>query len=230
MSGSVNNNNSGYGVRTTGVALSLVDLGFWFRWGPNSFTSGPRYQYALELGIPGVYYEFQVYSDNNGAGTIAFYGDTDGETVIFSGANSDWNYFRFVKDGTDVRLYVSPQGTDTFTLVLQYVGPPDDIDRIEIFQTGANDGLCVEGTLRSMRGYSSLSSEAKWVAEKNSRVPIDTVDMVFNYADYEDPDAATWGVAASGLDLTQFGTVLYSPLDPIPDTVTNNTLFFAMCA
>lgn len=229
MSGSIANNNSAYGTRTVGVDLNIVDVGFWFSWGQGCFDGGPRYQYAAEFGIPGVYYEYQIYSDNV-TGNIEFYGDTDGATVISTGEVVTFNYYRLVKNGTDIRIYVSPQGSSTFTLIRQYTGPADNIDRIEIFQTGANDGLCVDGNIRSMRGYSVLRTEAAWLAEKNSRVPVVTTDLEFNYADGEDPDPLVWGQALSGLDLTQFGTAVLNPYDPIPDAATlNNALFFGMC-
>ena len=229
MSGSIGNNNSGYGARTVGVDLNIVDVGFWFSWGQACYDGGPRYQYGIEFGIPGIYYEYQFYSDNV-TGNIEFYGDTDGATVIYTGEHILWDYYRLVKNGTNIKVYVSPQGSSTFTLVREYTGPADDIDRIEIFQTGANDGLCVDGNLRSVRGYSVLRTESAWLAEKNSRVPVVTTDMEFNYADGEDPSAPNWGVALSGLDLTQFGTVIENTYDPIPDaTGLNNALFFGMC-
>jgi hypothetical protein len=229
MSGSIGNNNSAYGLRSTGVDLNIVDVGFWFSWGQGCFDGGPRYQYGVEFGIPGTYYEYQLYSDNV-TGNIEFYGDTDGVTVISTGEEIDWNYYRLIKNGTDIKIYVSAQGSSVFTLVREYTGPSGNIDRIEIFQTGANDGLCVAGNIRSMRGYSVLRTESAWLAEKNSREPVVTTDMEFNYADGETPSATNWGVALSGLNLTQFGTAILNAYDPIPDaTAINPSLFFGMC-
>jgi hypothetical protein len=215
MAGSVRNQNSARGNNAT-INTANVTVGAWIRAGATSYTTGPRYQYLIEVGIPARVYAYQIFTDTNDD-QLKFYSDETGEVTILSSSSVAWIYCRLVKNGTTVTLEYRTEFSSTWNTVTTFTVSATNVTWHAFFDTWFADGLCVDGYLRSAGIWEAVLTQAESLTESNSPTAVRTTNLRGYYAGGATPDAATWGTSTpSGTNLTQSGTAVADADDPIP--------------
>lgn len=224
MSGSIKNNGSAYGsYGASSLGLTVSTLLFWGKVGSTAYSVGSGYQY---IGTYSAWaFQLEIYI-NQGSGELRFYSSSVGEIAIATGSPTTWFYFALIVNGTNVTVETSIPGSNSWTTVASFSVTAASSD-VAWFDSATS------AWLRSARLYNIAMNQAGRLAEKNSRTPVNTTNLVAAWADGETPVAATWGndTSGNGRNLSVSGTAVYDSDDPIagsPPPTINKAFFFGM--